>query len=39
VIAIERQHLTLESHNPTQPSQEVTTETVTNESAAQLASV
>jgi putative transposase len=39
VIAIERRHLTLESQNPTQRSEEVTTNTVTNESAAHLATV
>jgi transposase-like protein len=39
VIAIERRHLTLQSPNPTQRSEEVTTNTVTVESAAQLATV
>ena len=38
VIAIERRHLTLESHNNQQRS-EVTTETVTTDAAAQLATV
>jgi putative transposase len=39
VIAIERRHLTLQSPNPTQHSEEVTTNTVTGEAAAQLATV
>jgi putative transposase len=39
VIAIERRHLTLESQNLTQRSEEVTTKTVTHEHAAQLATV
>jgi putative transposase len=39
VIAIERRHLTLKSPNPTQHSEEVTTNTVTGEAAAQLATV
>jgi transposase-like protein len=39
VIAIERRHLTLQSHNPTHRSEEVTTNTVTGEAAAQLATV
>jgi putative transposase len=39
VIAIERRHLTLESPNPARHTEEVTTDTVTTESAAQLATV
>jgi hypothetical protein len=39
VIAIECRHPTLESPNPAQDTEEVTTDTVTTESAAQLLTV
>jgi transposase-like protein len=39
VIAIERRHLTLQNPNPTQHLEDVTTDTVTHESAAHLATV
>jgi putative transposase len=39
VTAIERRHPTLESPNPTRHTEEVTTDTLTTESAAQLATV
>jgi putative transposase len=39
VISIERRHLTLQSHNPTQRTEEATTETATHEPAPQLATV